>query len=406
VIHAISFDLLKAFQDEEAARLYIENYYWKGKPTCPKCNDNTRQFERKGKRRSGYYICHNCGLEYTVRTGTLFERSHIPLRKWLLSFYLFIDARKGIPSLEFFRKLAIKKESAWFMLHRIHEACKDDGSIKLQFKAEADGLYFGGKEKNRHASKKLNLGRGPVGKIPVLVMKERSGRIIVKVLEDTSAKTIQAELNANIDKYAILYTDEHPSYQGNQFKHEVVNHFAKEFVRKLDNGDKAHVNSVENFNSLAKKSYYGIHYHWSRKHAQRFLDGLAFRQNEGNQKYDMMTRIHSLLDKFKGKRLTYKRLISKPPAQLTENIKFNHPYKTKTGNNIMDKPIRKPLTYKSFNVSQPEYLNENEGYKMNTRLAVALRLGSLMFLNEALKAKNPNGKPILEFKNPFKPLYE
>jgi transposase-like protein len=383
--------MTEQFPHEEAARLYLEKYYWDGKPKCPRCKSDTRQSERKGSR-AGYFICHNCGLEYTVRTGTVFERSHIPLYKWILAMDYMTKARKGISSYQLAHEIDITQKSAHHMLHRLRESCKNDGSILLKNKVESDEVFTGGKEKNRHAFKKLNLGRGPVGKTPILVMKERGGPVIATVLKDIKPKTVQDELNKNIHKDATLYTDEHPSYQGNPFNHKVVNHSKKQYV---DDKGEVHVNSAESYNALIKRAHYGIHHHYSPKHTQRYVDETSFRQNEGNRKYSTMERIHSLLNRAKGKRLTYKQMKDSQPPQLYENI--NH-RKKKRRNNIMDKPIRKPLIHKSFKGSQIEQLNENEGYKMNTRLA--LQLGSLMFLSEALESKNPNGKPILEFNNP------
>jgi transposase-like protein len=311
---------MKQFPDEEPARRYLENYFWNDKPTCPTCGSSEHQHKQTRNGKGGYYRCYICKLVYTVRTGTIFERSHIPLHKWLLTLYLVTHARKGISSHQLAHALGIKQHSAWFMLQRIREAYQDDGSIELKNKVESDSVFTGGLEKNKHAFKKLNLGRGPVGKTHVLVMKERNGPVIATVLKDIKAKTVQDELNKHIHKDATLYTDEHASYQGNQFKHEVVNHFDKEFVRKLDNeneNDKAHVNSAESYNALLKRAYYGIHHYWSPEHEQRYVDETSFRQNEGSQKNPSMARINSSLDKFKGKRLNYKRLTRNPNGTIT-----------------------------------------------------------------------------------------
>jgi transposase-like protein len=305
------------FPNEQAARLHLEKLRWKGKPVCPTCNNDTKQFERKGEGRSGYYLCKNCGLEYTVRTGTIFERSHIPLSKWLLAAYFIMTARKGVSSMQLSKELGITQKSAWFMLHRIREVCSDSGPEVFKGEVEADGGYFGGKEENKHASKKRKAGRGVAGKTPVLGIRERGGAVKGIVLGDTSAKTIQGELNARLDKDATLYTDEHPSYQGNQFKHKAVNHSVKKFVDEM-----AHTNGMESFWALLKRGHYGTYHKMSAKHLQKYVDEFAFRHNEGNVKYPTMDRIDSLYGKSPGKRLTYKRLKGSQMKQLNEALKL------------------------------------------------------------------------------------
>jgi len=300
------YDLMKKFPNEESARLYFEKQLWNGKPTCPKCNDDTRQYARKSKERAGYYLCRNCGFGYTARTGTIFQSSNLPLFKWFNAFRLVHEDRKGFSSIKLSKELGITQKSAWHMGHRVREMIADRGLNVLKGEVEADEAYFGGKEKNKHAIKKLRLGRGAVGKTAVLDIKERGGRVKSIVLKDTSAKTIQGELNKHIVKDATLYTDEHGAYTNNKFKHKVVNHSAKQYV-----DGRAHTNSLENHWSLLKRGHYGVYHNLSEKHLQRYADEFDYRANDAKVDRPTMDVIDDLLGKAKGKRLTYNRLIGK-----------------------------------------------------------------------------------------------
>ena len=189
----------------------------------------------------GYYRCRDCDAEFTVRTKSVFERSHVPLHKWVYTMYLVVTARKGISSLQLSKEIGVTQKTAWFMLGRLRDACGDDIE-KLRGIIEVDEVYIGGKEANKHASKKLNAGRGPVGKQAVLGMRERGGPSIAMPVPNTEKATLHAEIAGRVESGSTVYTDEHKSYKGLQgYDQGSVNHSAGEYVAAGD----IHINGAE-----------------------------------------------------------------------------------------------------------------------------------------------------------------
>ena len=304
-----AFQMMEHFPTEDSARIYLELRRWNGQPTCPKCQVTERQYPQNRKNRPGFYECKVCGLVYTVRTGTIFERSHVPLHKWLFAIYLVVTARKGISSLQLSKEIGVSQPTSWFMLQRIRKACEsdNDGNGFLFGVVEADEAYIGGKDINRHESKKKNAGRrGPIGKTAVLGMRERGGNVKAKVISN-SGKSIKEHVKDAVCTLSTLCTDEHPAYKNiDGYKHKTVCHSAKQYVDGM-----AHTNGIESVWAILKRAFYGVYHSFSEKHMQLYLNEVCFRLNSGNVKIHTLNRIDVLVDMCFGKRLTFKALVAK-----------------------------------------------------------------------------------------------
>src|SRR5947208_4098941 len=196
-----TLQLFAMFPDQETARTYLEGRLWPNGPRCPVCGLGDRITVRAG----GYYRCNQCKEDFTVRTGTIFERSHVPLHKWVYAMYLLVTARKGISSMQLAKEIGITQKSAWFLLHRLREACGPKFK-KLAGIIEIDETYVGGIEANKHDHKKLKAGRGTVGKPAVLGMRDRGGRTVAMPIGGTDQAALQGLIHQHVEPRSMLHT--------------------------------------------------------------------------------------------------------------------------------------------------------------------------------------------------------
>jgi transposase-like protein len=300
------------FTDTNKAREWLEAELWADGRPCPHCGTVDESTKIGGTTaRPGLYMCNACRKQFTVTVGTLYERSKIPLNKWLAATHLMMASKKGISALQIGRMLGLSKKTAWFLCHRIRESLRETEPSLLGgegMTVEADETYVGGKERNKHRSQRDAKHIGGVGKEMVFSLVERGGHVRSSHLADISAKNLRPVLESQLSDMAAtkLMTDGEGQYRivGPLFKsHDVVNHGIGEYVR----GD-AHTNTIEGYFSILKRGIVGTYHHVSGEHLKRYLAEFDFRYNNREalgvgDRERMVKSIAGIV----GKRLTYRR---------------------------------------------------------------------------------------------------
>ncbi|MBN2186369.1 MAG: IS1595 family transposase [Dehalococcoidia bacterium] len=287
------------YLDEDAAREYLEQQRWPNGVVCPHygaIGSYKLQPKVDSRRpvRKGVWKCKSCRKQFTVRVGTIFEDSHIPLYQWLSAIEFLCASKKGISAHQLHRMLNITYKSAWFMAHRIRYAMEQPPLVeKLQGIVEADETYIGGKSHGKR-------GRGADNKVPVFTLVQRDGDARSFKTERVTAKNLKGIIREHVDKESIIMTDEFLAYKGlkREFAHHTVNHSQGEYVR-----GKAHTNTAEGYFSLLKRGIIGTYHHVSQQHLDRYLAEFDFRYNSRKVEDDI--RVVLAINGTKNKRLAF-----------------------------------------------------------------------------------------------------
>jgi transposase-like protein len=300
--------MLKIYTDEDAARKHLEKLLWPNGPVCPHCGCLEVATKLKGQStRPGVYWCNGCQKPYTVTVGTLYERSHIPLHKWLYATHLLTSSKKGISAHQLMRMLGLGSyRSAWFLAHRIREGmapAEDAGPIGGAGKiVEADEMFIGNK-----AGKRKHPGAGGYGhKRAILALVERKGRVRSFHINGANRSKIRPVMDQNIDKATRVFTDGANYYRFMPVAtHETVDHSKGEYVR-YTKGEKIHTNTIEGVFSIFRRGMVGTYQHCGEQHLNRYLAEFDFRySNRAALGVDDAARADIALKGIEGKRLMY-----------------------------------------------------------------------------------------------------
>jgi len=295
-------DLSEHFPTEIDCIEFLAKSRWGDMPVCPHCGSVRKIYKMDNGK---LFKCADCRRQFSVRIGTIFEDSALPLRKWFMAIYLLMAHKKGISSVQLGKDISVTQRTAWFMLHRIRHAIRIKSfEKKLTGTIEADETYIGGKESNKHLDKKTEntQGRSTKTKTAVFGICQRNGIVAAETVENLNQETVQSILMEQVSANIVTY--EFNSYNGldKHFKsHDRINHGLKEYVR-----GNIHTNGIESFWAILKRGIFGIYHSVSKKHLNNYVDEFEYRFNTRNIKDSQ--RFNKVLMHLNG-RLTYKSLI-------------------------------------------------------------------------------------------------
>jgi transposase-like protein len=291
--------LVERFGSEDKCHAYLEELRWPEGVACPRCK--SQKISRITKRRQ--FDCDGCRYQFSVRVGTIFQDSKLPLWKWFLTVYMMGESKKGISANQLKRMLGVSYKTAWFLCHRIRSTMTDESGELLSGIVEADETYVGGKLSG-FVSRKESAAHRSDNKTVVLGAVERGGKVRLRVAPDAKSGTVKQFLKDVVaDDAEAIYTDSHRSYRGigdHNTKHEYVDHSRDEWVR-----GQVHTNTVESVWSLFDRSVIGAYHKLSVKHLPAYLDEAAFRWNNRNNPFLFRDTILALVD---GDALTFEQL--------------------------------------------------------------------------------------------------
>ena len=295
--------VFRMFPDDATAEAWLTEQRWPDGVFCHYCGSTNVQSGSAHKTMP--YLCREkeCGKRFSLKTGTVMQASKLGYQIWVVALYLLLTSLKSVSSMKLHRDLTITQKTAWHLAHRIRKSF-EAGDPLFTGPAEADETYFGGKERNKHAKKKIRAGRGTVGKIAVAGIRDRAtGQVKAQVVPDTSAKTLQDFVTNHTVAGATVYTDDAAAYKGMRGRHhESVKHSVGEYVNDL-----AHTNGMESFWSMLKRAHKGTFHHLSEKHLDRYVAEFAGRHNV--RESDTINQMASVAAGMVGKRLRYQDLV-------------------------------------------------------------------------------------------------
>jgi len=267
--------VFQQFPTHESCIDHLESVRWGEIPACPLCGSVTVARKADGHR-VGRWNCHGCKSSFNVLSGTIFEKTKIPLQKWFLGIAIILNAKKSVSSYQLSRDLDLNQKSAWYMGMRIREAMVDDGDL-LSGIVEADEAYIGGKPRKgnrRDDDRPAKRGRG-TDKLPIVGVVERGGRVVAEPSPKVNAASLSAFLDRNIDRGSLLITDAFTGYRrmGEIVRHAVIDH-SIQYVDGL-----IHTNTIEGFWSLLKRAWYGTHHHYSDAYAVAYAVEACYKYN-------------------------------------------------------------------------------------------------------------------------------
>ncbi|MCI0349301.1 MAG: IS1595 family transposase [Acidobacteriales bacterium] len=307
---------IKYFSDEQTCIDTVAKLRWPNGPECPACGHKEHYWLASQKR----WKCKECWKQFTVKLGTIFEDSPLPLDKWLITLWMLVNCKNGISSYEVAKAIGVSQKSAWFMLHRLRLALQEKSITKIGGEGgtiEADETFIGGRFKNMHASKRARFARrgGTADKTAVFGLFDREQRKVrAMVMPNVRRDTLQAQILAHVAPKSEVFTDQANAYTGfpEGYVHQFVNHLEKYVDGRV------HTNCLENFWSLLKRSLNGSYVAVEPFHLFRYVDEQAFRfNNRGSRKNKVSDadRFQLALSQVAGKRLTYTELTGKTGGQ-------------------------------------------------------------------------------------------
>lgn len=296
------FELLRVIPDEQTAIDHFTAIRWRNGAFCPLCG-STRVYHFSDKRT---HKCGDCRKRFSIKVGTIFQDTKIPMQKWLMAVWMLTSHKKGIASTTLARDIDVTQKTAWFMLHRLrHAALTESFNAPLEGEVEVDETYVGGKAKNRHRSDPRHR-PGTADKVAVIGALERGGEAVAMVVQRTDTRTLDGFVHAVVSPEATLVsTDEHAGYRhlARTYKHSVVRHTAGEYV----SGD-CHTNGIEGFWAILKRQIIGIHHVVSPKHLNRYVAEVTWRFNRRDNEEAL--RLNALLAAADCRPLQYRELIA------------------------------------------------------------------------------------------------